>query len=276
MPLLRLAWPPLAKRLTALCRAALRLGHHPHPFRSADVVFIPKPGKRDRSLPKSYRPISLLRTLGKGIERLVAKRLSWGAIKHKLLHPQQFGALPLRSAADLTTCLTHDIEEAWGRDRKLISTVLTVDIKGAFNAVLPGRLLRRLRAQGWPDNIARWAYSFATGRTARVRLDKTTLPAEAVSCGLPQGSPVSPILFMLFASPLYQLAGASRRNRYGYADDMALRATSLSAEDNARQLSAALKALLAWGTAEGITINPDKCELIHFYRGRESAAKPGS
>ncbi len=75
------------------------------------------------------------------------------------------------------------------RDRKLISTVLTVDIKGAFNVVLPGRLLRRLRAQGWPDNIARWAYSFATGRTARVRLDKTTLPAEAVSCGLPQGSP---------------------------------------------------------------------------------------
>ncbi len=77
-----------------------------------------------------------------------------------------------------------------------------------------------------------------------------------MSCGLPQGSPISPILFMLFASPLYQLAGASRRNRYGYADDMALRATSLSAEDNARQLSAALKALLAWGTAEGITIDP--------------------
>ncbi len=51
---------------------------------------------------------------------------------------------------------------------------------------------------------------------------------------------------------------------------MALRATSLSAEDNARQLSAALKALLAWGTAEGITIDPDKCELIHFYRGREA------
>ncbi len=145
-----------------------------------------------------------------------------------------------------------------------------VDIKGAFNAVLLGRLLRRLRAQGWPDNIARWAYSFATGRTARVRLDETTLPAEAVSCGLPQGSPVSPILFMLFASPLYQLVGASRRNRYGYADDMALRATSLSAEDNAKQLSASLKALLAWGIAEGITIDPDKCELIHFYRGREA------
>ncbi len=59
---------------------------------------------------------------------------------------------------------------------------------------------------------------------------------------------------------------------------MALRATSLSAEDNARQLSAALKALLAWGTAEGITIDPDKCELIHFYRGREAptAGTPSS
>ncbi len=89
--LLRLAWPSLACRLTALCQAALRLGHHPQPFRSADVVFIPKPGKRDRSLPKAYRPISLLRTIGKGIERLVAKRLSWGAIRYKLLHPSSSG-----------------------------------------------------------------------------------------------------------------------------------------------------------------------------------------
>ncbi len=135
--LLRLAWPSLAGRLTALCQAALRLGHHPQPFRSADVVFIPKPGKRDRSLPKAYRPISLLRTIGKGIERLVAKRLSWGAIRYKLLHPQQFGALPLRSSADLTTCLVHDIEEAWAKDKKTITSVLTIDIKGAFNAVLP-------------------------------------------------------------------------------------------------------------------------------------------
>ncbi len=136
--------------------------------------------------------------------------------------------------------------------------------------MLPGRLLRRLREQGWPDNIARWAFSFATGREARAKLEATTLPAEPVSCGLPQGSPVSPILFMLFVAPLYHLAGATSRNRYGYADDMALRVAGVSAESNCRQLTGALKALLEWGTAEGVTIDPDKCELIHFHRSRAS------
>ena len=180
-----MAWPILNKRITALFRASLELGHHPTPFRNADIVFIPKPGKRDRSLPKSYRPISLLRTLGKGLEWLVAKRLLWIAIKYKVLHPQQFGALPLRLSADLIICLIYNIEEAWAKDRKLISSVLTADIKGAFNAVLPGYLLRRLRAQGWPDNIARWAFSFTTKRIARIRLDRVTILLEPVTCRLP-------------------------------------------------------------------------------------------
>jgi len=268
VPLLRMAWPVLKKRIIALYKASLELGHHPRPFRNADVVFIPKMGKRDHSLPKSYRPISLLRTLGKGLERLVAKRLSWIAIKYKVLHPQQFGALPLRSSVDLTACLVHDVEEAWAKDRKLISSVLTSDIKGAFNAILPGRLLKRLRDQGWPDTVARWAFSFATGRTARIQVDKVTIPPEPVTCGLPQGSPTSPILFMLFISPIFFLPGVNARNRYGYADDIALRATGESAADNAAQLAQTLQAILDWGTAEGITLDPDKTELIHFARGR--------
>jgi len=270
VPLLRMAWPILSTQITALYRACLELGHHPRPFRNADVVFIPKTGKRDQSLPKSYRPISLLRTLGKGLERLVAKRLSWIAIKHRVLHPQQFGALPLRSSADLVACLVHDVEEAWAKDRKLISSVLTADIKGAFNAVLPGRLLKRLRDQGWPDHVARWAFSFATKRTARIQLDRVTIPPEPVTCGLPQGSPASPILFMLFISPIFFLPGVTNRNRYGYADDIALRATGRSAEDNTAQLAQALQAILDWGALEGITIDPGKSELIHFARGRST------
>jgi exonuclease III len=266
--LLRMAWPILRKRITALFRASLELGHYPKPFRNADVVFIPKTGKRDQSLPKSYRPISLLRTLGKGLERLVARRLAWVAIKYNVLHPQQFGALPLRSSADLTACLVHDVEEAWEKDKKLISSVLTADIKGAFNAVLPGRLLRRLRKQGWPDNVARWVYSFATGRTARIKLDNVVIPPEPVTCGLPQGSPTSPILFMLHISPIFFLPGANVTNRYGYADDIALRVTGLSAEENTARLAQSMQDILDWGALEGITIDHDKSKLIHFARGR--------
>jgi hypothetical protein len=71
--------------------------------------------------------------------------MSWIAIKYKVLARQQFGALPLCSSVDLTTCLTHDIESAFNKGET--ASVITTDVKGAFDGVLPGRLIRRLREQ---------------------------------------------------------------------------------------------------------------------------------
>ncbi|KAI0993699.1 hypothetical protein K3495_g14485 [Podosphaera aphanis] len=95
-----------------------------------------KPNKSDKSNPRSYRPIALLSVLGKGLERLVARRLSWVALNAKVLASQQFRAVPLRSATDLTACLVHDVETAL--NSKLTSSVLTLDVKGTFDGVLPG------------------------------------------------------------------------------------------------------------------------------------------
>ena len=55
--------------------------------------------------------------------------------------------------------------------RRQTASLLTLDVKGAFDAVLPGRLVRRLREQGWPSNLVSWVASFATGRTVYIRLD---------------------------------------------------------------------------------------------------------
>ena len=128
-----------------------------------------KPNKSDLSSPRSYRPIALLSVMGKGLERLLAKRLAWISIHYKLLANQQFGALPCRSVVDLTSCLTHDIERALNEGKT--ASIFTLDIKGAFDAVLPGRLIRRLREQGWPENLVRWVSSFTTNRTVKIRLD---------------------------------------------------------------------------------------------------------
>ena len=68
--------------------------------------------------------------------------MAWIAIKHKVLHSQQFGALPLCSATDLTAALVHDVEEAWAWGLK--ASMLTLDVQGAFDAVLPGCLVGRL------------------------------------------------------------------------------------------------------------------------------------
>ena len=78
-----------------------------------------------------------------------------------------------------------------------------MDVKGAFNGVLPGRLVRRLREQGWPEYLVRWIQSFAIGRTVRIRLDGSIGPVTDVVYGLPQVSLISLILFILYIAPLF-------------------------------------------------------------------------
>jgi ribonuclease HI len=261
-PVLRLGWPLLKKHVFRLFQACIQFGYHPSCFRTAILAILSKPNKADRSSPRSYRPIALLSVLGKGLERLVAKRISWIAIKYNVLASQQFGALPLRSSVDLTTCLTHDIETALNQG--LTASVLTLDVKGAFDAVLPGTLVRRLREQGWPSHLCEWVASFATNRKVCIRLDGEIGDARTIECGLPQGSPVSPILFMLYISPLFFLD--QLRDGFGYADDVASCKISPSLQENSIALSATLAQALEWGRLEGITFDPVKSELLHFSR----------
>ncbi|TIC95781.1 putative RNA-directed DNA polymerase from transposon BS [Colletotrichum higginsianum] len=262
---LKTAWPVIEDIVFRLYSGCVCEGWHPTCFKEAILVILPKPGKRDRALPRSYRPIALLSVLGKGLERLVARRLAWITVKFQVLHDQQFGALPLRSCSDLIAAAIHDIECAWQRGR--VTSMLTLDIKGAFDAVLPGRLIRRLRCQGWPENLVRWVSSFVLGRRARIRLDGEMGDVFDLECGLPQGSPVSPILFMLHIEPLFKLGTVHpgrKRSRFGYADDIAIMASSTSLEDNCALLAKEWEEAQEWGALEGITFDTDKSELIHF------------
>ena len=180
---LQIGWTLIKTLVISLFQACLKIGHHPACFRTAILAMLSKPNKPDRTSPRAYRPIALLSVLGKGLERLVARRMSWIAVRYKVLSKQQFGALPLRSAVDLTTCLTHDVETALNSN--YTASLLTLDVKGAFDGVLPGRLIRRLREQGWPDCLVRWISAFATNRSARIRLDGSTSPTIHIKCGLP-------------------------------------------------------------------------------------------
>ena len=269
---LQLAWPWIEARVLDLFQKCLLSGHHPACFRSAILAIIPKPNKTDRTSPRSYRPIALLSVLGKGLERLIARKMAWLAVSLRVINSQQFGALPLRSSVDLTTCLTHDVEEALSKGRK--ASFLTMDVKGAFDVVLIGRLARRLREQGWPDYLVRWIHSFATNRSVRIRLDGETGPETFIYCGLPQGSPISAILFMLYIAPLFWLGTPA--HRFGYADDIGLLAISTDLQDNCNSLQKDLQETLAWGLAEGITFDPKKSELIHFTRSRKDPPPPES
>lgn len=268
--LLKTLWSTIGDYITQLFDLCLRTGHHPLPFKQAEVVMLPKTGKRDLSSPRSWRPISLLSCLGKGLKRLVAKRLSFAAITYKVLQPQQFGALPKRAATDLVSCLVHDVEQSW--DKGKVASLLTLDVKGAFDTVLPGRLQARLREQGWPEEVIKWTHSFMNSRQARVRLEGTTTKMKPLTCGLLQGSPASPILFMLYIEPLFKLG--SLRTRFGYADDVAILRTGSSLEESTAKLTRELASSLEWGKKNGITFDPEKCELQHFIKRKPPDTAP--
>ena len=141
--ILRKKWPVLGSAISTLYQHCLNQGWHPTPFQDVLLVGIPKPEKRDWSSPRAYRLITLLSVLRKGLERLVARQMVWIAIKFKVLHSQQFGALSLRSITDLTAALVHDIEKTWARGLK--ASMLILNIQGAFDAVLPDCLIEQLQ-----------------------------------------------------------------------------------------------------------------------------------
>jgi hypothetical protein len=262
--LLKAAWHIIGTHVRRLFEGCLCIGYHPKTFKEAGVVMIAKPGRRDLTSPRAWRPVSLLSCLGQGLERLIARRLAWAAVHYGVLHPQQAGALPKRSATDLVTALIHDIEVAFAH--KKVATMVTMDILGAFDAVMCNRLVLRLREQGWSDHLARWAESFMKDRLARVRYQDTLTPFAPLQCGLPQGSPVSPILFLLYTEPIYLLGNP--QGRFGYADDTAILSIGDTVDETTAAASASIDEMVRWGMANGVSFDPKNTEVMHFSRSK--------
>jgi hypothetical protein len=97
------------------------------------IVVLRKPGKPDYSAPGAYRPISLLNTLRKLLEAVIAKRLSYYAETYGLLLDTQFGGRPGRTTEQALLILANAVDQAWLKDK--VVTLVAFDLKGAFNGV---------------------------------------------------------------------------------------------------------------------------------------------
>ena len=206
----------------------------------------------------SYR--STHHPLGKGLERLLAKRIAHTALVEGVISDQHFGPVPGRSAVDLVGCVVHDVEKAL--DRRHTATLVTVDVKGAFDGVLHNRLLRRMQEQGWPPQLLRWTSSFLSGRSAQVRYPGGVTEPIQLACGVPQGSPASPALFMLYLAE--GLQKGSRKCRFGYADDIGLLGVGASKAESAAAAQAEALELVEWAETNAIQFDMTKTEVIQF------------
>lgn len=263
-------WGHFKESITNLFRAALELGWHPTPFKKACLIALKKPA-RDSTTPRGYRLISLLSTLGKALERLIARRLAHEAVERNIIPWNYISATPKRAVTDLTLSLTDSLEAALHKkSRRPFASLLTVDIKGAFDAVGRKRMTVRLKEQGWPVSLCKWAWSFLTGREVRLDFENTTTPWQKVGGSLPQGSPVSPILFMLFLAPLYHLLPCMR----GYADDGCILVAAHSFEASTSVAGQMMHTAQKWCLDNGLELDLEKTGLLNCTRKRNNLNPP--
>jgi hypothetical protein len=124
--LLKACWEQVKHCIHGLFSRCLALNYFLQSWKLAEVAMLPKVGKKDKTSVRSWRPIALLSCVSKGLERIIAQRLVWTALKEGILSPQHCGALPRRSAMDLIAAFTADAEAALAAKKEV--TMITMDV----------------------------------------------------------------------------------------------------------------------------------------------------
>ncbi|EED11881.1 reverse transcriptase, putative [Talaromyces stipitatus ATCC 10500] len=147
----------------------VELGHCPYRWKQARIIVLRKSRKPDYGSSEAYQPISLLNTLGKVLEAVMARRLSFWAETYKLLPDTQFGGRLGRNTEQALLTLANAIDRAWLRLK--VITLVAFDLKGAFNGVNDSSLDARLQAKDIPTVARRWIRSFMESQYASISFD---------------------------------------------------------------------------------------------------------
>jgi len=245
----------VAVPLSLLFSRSLSLGRLPSAWRSASVVALPKGG--DPSLPSSYRPVSLTSVVCRVLERFVRAELSAFLARAGVLSDSQHG---FRSARSVLTCLASAVSgwvSSLSAGRPV--DVLFLDFKKAFDRVQHSNLLARLSACGVAGSALDWLSSFLLGREMWVSVEGVKSPSVPVLSGVPQGSVLGPLLFLL---SVWDLPSVVRPPVHVlmYADDLCLWAETGSGGRLA--LQEALNGVSAWSDSNGFSFSAEKCVAL--------------
>ncbi|QRW18672.1 Reverse transcriptase (RNA-dependent DNA polymerase) [Rhizoctonia solani] len=256
-----------------LFNLCLRIGYHPSVLRNCVIAPIPKPRRQDMSLPKNYRPIALLETLSKLLEKVITTRITFEAGKHSLIPHSQFGGKDITSCTDAGLCMIHDIKTHWKSNHRV--SLITLDVSGYFNNVDHRRLIYTLDRMGYPNQICNWLRSYLSHRTAQFRVDGHLCPPIALPpVGIPQGSPLSPILSSLYSTPLLIAAQDPHAQSFAYIDDFTILAWGKSHEYNVATMRRIATCVSHTASQLGLEFEIDKSDLIHFYRHSNHSSNP--
>src|SRR5438046_5151147 len=198
--ILQKVYAVLENRFYKLYKALIQFGYHPKCWKEAVGVILKKPNRK-ATIPKSYRVISLLNCLGKVAEKIIATRLSFFAESTDLLDSEQIGGRRQKSAIDAVLSLVHDIQLA--KHEEKVTSVLFMDIKGAFDHVSANQMLKICQKLQLSKSLCYWIRSFLQNRKVQLKFDGNRQKMSDIEIGIPQGSPILPILFLIYIRFLF-------------------------------------------------------------------------
>ena len=195
----------LVEALVVIATGIFTLGSFPPWWWHAKVVVLMNPGKTaaQQKMAGAWRPIALLSCVGKVLEAIVAERVALVAEEHGLLPEGLMWKRKGRSTEFAIMVMTDTVHTAW--ELGAIASILLLDLKGAFDRVNHRWLLHTLWEKRLPQRLLQWFESFLTNRRESLLFDGKSSREFQMLTGVPQGSPLSPILFLIFIATVYVL-----------------------------------------------------------------------
>ena len=186
-------------QFTNIINACLKLNYFPDTWKIANVLSFKKPGK-DSLFPQNYRPISLLPTMSKVMERVILNRILEHESENKILISEQFGFRSNRSTVQQLVRITNEVSNNYNINKS--TAMILLDIEKAFDTVWHKGLIYKLYKYKFPTYIIKTVQNDLKHRFFRTVVCNQESELRNVSAGVPQGSILGPVLFIYFITAL--------------------------------------------------------------------------
>ena len=254
----------LCGRLSCIFNSSFSSGKVPTAWKTSRVTPIYKKG--DPSLVQNYRPISLLSLIGKLQERLVHQVLMTHLLQQNAISPSQFGFRPGSSTQEALVSMT----QVWHKhlEAGLSTACVFLDLAKAFDSVPHHGVISALSAAGVTNPLLGWFSDYLSNRRQFVALDGSTSFTCKVTSGVPQGSILGPLLFILTFDGIFRLPLSPGSNLSGYADD-ATYSRSISGACDQSTVLEDLQMICHWLSSHGFRLNVTKVKAMIISRKKK-------
>lgn len=247
----------LAPSLAQLVNMSLESGQVPSSFKVSHVSPLFKGG--DPAIAKNYRPVSLLPIVSRILEGFVKQQLTAYLSRHQLLPVSQFAYRKSHSTEDALTLAVNRWQLA--KSERKYTGVILVDMSKAFDRVQHARLLQELFSLGLYGTTLEWFRSYVSDRRQQVKAGGILSGAVPCTRGVPQGSVLGPLLFVLYTRNLHSVVPMSVCHQE-FADDIVLDYSHKKPTAVTSMLSTAVTSLADWLESIGLILNSQKTQVM--------------